>query len=94
MDAILGLVPGCDKHGATISSALGVLPPSFADDPDRRARFEREAQAVTALSHPNIAKTLCGHREHPRHRPPAPPARLRLTLRPGRRQVNTNNVWS
>ncbi len=34
--------------------AIKVLPTSFADDPDRRARFEREAQAVAALSHPNI----------------------------------------
>ena len=31
-----------------------MLPPSFADDPGRRARFEREAQAVAALSHPNV----------------------------------------
>jgi len=34
--------------------ALKVLPGAFAADPDRLARFEREAQAVAALSHPNI----------------------------------------
>jgi len=34
--------------------ALKVLPPSFATDPDRRARFEREAQTVATLSHPNV----------------------------------------
>ncbi len=34
--------------------AIKVLPASVAADPDRRARFEREARAVAALSHPNI----------------------------------------
>ena len=34
--------------------AIKVLPGSVANDPDRRARFEREAKAVAALSHPNI----------------------------------------
>src|SRR5215470_12607253 len=34
--------------------AIKILPQNFAIDPDRRARFEREAQAVAALSHPNI----------------------------------------
>ena len=34
--------------------AVKVLPELFASDPDRLARFEREAQAIAALSHPNI----------------------------------------
>ncbi|MGQ0736928.1 MAG: protein kinase domain-containing protein [Acidobacteriota bacterium] len=34
--------------------AVKVLPATFASDPDRRARFEREAQALAALSHPNV----------------------------------------
>ena len=34
--------------------AIKVLPASVTADPERRARFEREAKAVAALSHPNI----------------------------------------
>ena len=34
--------------------ALKVLPAALVADPDRVARFEREARAVAALSHPNI----------------------------------------
>jgi len=34
--------------------ALKILPPALAGDPDRRARFEREARAVAALRHPSI----------------------------------------
>ena len=34
--------------------AIKVLPTGVAGDPGRRTRFEREARAVAALSHPNI----------------------------------------
>ena len=34
--------------------AVKVLPGAFAADPDRLARFEREARAIAALSHPGI----------------------------------------
>ena len=34
--------------------AVKVLPEPFASNPDRLARFEREARAVAALSQPNI----------------------------------------
>jgi len=34
--------------------AIKVLPPEFADDPERLRRFEQEARAVAALSHPNV----------------------------------------
>jgi len=35
--------------------ALKVLPEHFADDPERLARFQREAQLLASLNHPNIA---------------------------------------
>src|SRR5437660_12308409 len=34
--------------------AVKVLPASFSADPDRLRRFEQEAQAASALNHPNI----------------------------------------
>src|SRR2546427_9839666 len=35
--------------------ALKILPDAFVADPDRVARFEREAQLLAALNHPHIA---------------------------------------
>jgi len=35
--------------------ALKILPAAFTDDPDRVARFEREARILAALNHPHIA---------------------------------------
>ena len=35
--------------------ALKILPESLATDPDRLARFQREAEVLASLNHPNIA---------------------------------------
>jgi serine/threonine-protein kinase len=35
--------------------ALKVLPDAFAGDPERMARFQREAEVLASLNHPNIA---------------------------------------
>ena len=35
--------------------AVKVLPEQFTRDPERLARFEREAQLLASLNHPNIA---------------------------------------
>ena len=38
--------------------ALKVLPQAFTDDPDRLARFEREAKVLASLNHLNIGPGL------------------------------------
>ena len=44
--------------------AIKILPDDFADDPERVARFQREAQVLAALNHPHIAQ-LYGFEEVP-----------------------------
>ena len=34
--------------------AIKVLPEHFAESPERKARFEREAKAISQLNHPNL----------------------------------------
>jgi serine/threonine protein kinase len=36
--------------------AIKVLPDAFAADPERLARFQREAHVLASLNHPNIAQ--------------------------------------
>jgi len=43
--------------------AVKVLPAAFANDPVRMARFQREAEVLAALNHPNIAQ-IYGVEEH------------------------------
>jgi serine/threonine protein kinase len=43
--------------------AIKVLPPGMADDPERLARFEREARSLAQLNHANIA-AIYGLEEH------------------------------
>ncbi len=43
--------------------AIKVLPADFAENPERVARFEREAKSLAALNHPNVA-TLFGFEQH------------------------------
>ncbi len=36
--------------------ALKILPEAFSADPERLARFQREAEVLASLNHPNIAQ--------------------------------------
>jgi serine/threonine protein kinase len=39
-------------------AALKVLPEGFAHDPERMARFRREAEVLASLNHPNIGPSM------------------------------------
>src|SRR5499426_2686374 len=51
----MGKVWRAHHMGLNRDDALKVLPDAFASDPDRLARFRREAQVLASLNHPNIA---------------------------------------
>jgi serine/threonine protein kinase len=51
----MGQVWRAHHTGLKRDDALKVLPDAFASDPDRLARFRREAQVLASLNHPNIA---------------------------------------
>ncbi len=48
--------------------AIKVLPAPLASDPDRLARFQREAEVLASLNHPNIAGIYGIEQERPRPR--------------------------
>jgi eukaryotic-like serine/threonine-protein kinase len=47
--------------------AIKVLPDALAADPERLARFEREARLLASLSHPNIAGPTTNRSSSARH---------------------------
>src|ERR1700747_3597987 len=62
--------------------ALKILPESFIHDPDRVARFRREAQVLASLNHPHIG-AICGFEK-------TGLMRRRLVSAPHRGPIKTN----
>jgi serine/threonine protein kinase len=51
----MGIVYRAEDTNLNRQVAIKVLPDIFAGDPERMARFEREAKLLASLNHPNIA---------------------------------------
>ena len=54
-EGAMGLVYRATDTRLNRQVALKILPDAFASDPDRLARFRREAQVLASLNHPGIA---------------------------------------
>jgi serine/threonine protein kinase len=52
----MGEVYRARDHKLAGDVALKILPAEFASDPERLARFDREAQVLASLNHPHIAQ--------------------------------------
>ena len=57
------------------SAASSYLPEAFAADPDRLARFQREAQVLASLNHPGIDAAIYELEDANEARAPPPPPR-------------------
>ena len=55
------------RHELDRDVAIKVLPDVFAADPERLARFEREAKVLASLNHPHIAQIYGLERNRGRH---------------------------
>ncbi len=51
----MGVVYRAQDTNLSREMAIKVLPEQFTQDPQRLARFEREAKLLASLNHPNIA---------------------------------------
>ena len=51
----MGDVHRAEDTNLSCDVAIKVLPEQFTKDPQRLARFEREAKLLASLNHPNIA---------------------------------------
>src|SRR5439155_8494642 len=52
----MGAVYRADDTKLKRDVALKILPEAFTHDPGRMARFQREAEVLASLNHPNIAQ--------------------------------------
>jgi len=67
------------------SVAVKILPTGFAEDEERRIRFEREAKTISSLSHPHICTLFdVGRETKPVFRPGTPRRLFQLPERPDR----------